>query len=62
MNAIMIPVTAFLTDRFTTRRLFLAAMIVFTVGTALAGWGPNFTVLLAGRLVQAAGAGILMRL
>ena len=62
MNAIMIPVTAFLTDRFTTRRLFLAAMIVFTVGTALAGWGPNFTVLLAGRLVQAAGAGILMPL
>ncbi len=62
VNAIMVPVTAFLTDRFTTRRLFLASMILFTCGTALAAWGPNFPVLLAGRLVQAGGAGILMPL
>ena len=62
VNAIMIPITAFLTDRFTTRRLFLVSMGIFTVGSALAGWGPNFAVLLIGRLVQAAGAGILMPL
>lgn len=62
VNAIMVPITAFLTDRFTTRRLFLASMALFTAGTALAAWGPNFPVLLAGRLVQAAGAGILMPL
>ena len=62
VNAIMVPITAFLTDRFTTRRLFLTSMILFTCGTALAAWGPNFPVLLGGRLVQAAGAGILMPL
>lgn len=62
VNAIMVPITAFLTDRFTTRRLFLVSMILFTCGTALAAWGPNFPVLLGGRLVQAAGAGILMPL
>ncbi|MDJ1649671.1 MULTISPECIES: MDR family MFS transporter [Gordonibacter] len=62
VNAIMIPITAFLTDRFTTKRLFLVSMVIFTVGSALAGWGPNFGVLLLGRLVQAAGAGILMPL
>ena len=62
VNAIMVPITAFLTDRFTTRRLFLASMVLFTAGTALAAWGPNFPVLLAGRLIQAAGAGILMPL
>lgn len=62
VNAIMIPVTAFMTDRFTTKRLFIAAMCVFTAGTVLAAWGPNFPVLLVGRLVQAAGAGILMPL
>lgn len=62
VNAIMIPITAFLTDRFTTKRLFLVSMVIFTVGSALAGWGPNFTMLLLGRLVQAAGAGILMPL
>ena len=62
VNAIMVPITAFLTDRFTTRRLFLASMVLFTAGTELAAWGPNFPVLLAGRLIQAAGAGILMPL
>ena len=62
VNAIMIPITAFLTDRFTTRRLFLISMVIFTAGSALAGWGPSFFVLLLGRLVQAAGAGILMPL
>lgn len=35
-------------------------MLIFTAGSALSGWGPNFPVLLAGRLLQAAGAGILM--
>lgn len=62
VNAIIIPITAFLTDRFTTRRLFLVSMVIFAAGSALAGWGPNFLVLLLGRLVQAAGAGILMPL
>ncbi len=60
VNAIMIPVTAYLQDRFSTRKLFLVSMAMFTVGSALAGYGHNFETLLAGRLVQAAGAGILM--
>ena len=62
VNAIMIPITAFLSDRFTTRRLFLVSMAIFTLGSALASWGINFEVLLLGRLVQAVGAGILMPL
>lgn len=62
VNAIMIPITAFLQERFTVRNLFIAAMGMFTLGSLLAGWGPMFAVLLIGRLVQAAGAGILMPL
>lgn len=62
VNAIMIPITAYLMDRFTTRRLFLVSMGIFAIGSFLAGWGPSFFVLLAGRLVQAAGAGILLPL
>ena len=49
-----------LQDRFSTRRLFLASMALFTLGSLLAGLGHTFAMLLAGRLVQAAGAGILM--
>ena len=62
VNAIMIPITAFLTDRFSMRSLFLVAIAVFTAGSALAGWGPNFPTILAGRLVQAAGEGVMMPL
>src|SRR5690625_6442492 len=33
VNGIMIPITAFLIERFTTRGLFLTAMGLFTIGT-----------------------------
>ncbi|MUK88861.1 DHA2 family efflux MFS transporter permease subunit [Ornithinibacillus sp. L9] len=62
VNGIMIPVTAFLIGRFTTRRLFLTAMGLFALGTLVAALSPNFTFLLMGRVLQAAGAGILMPL
>lgn len=60
VNAIMIPITAYLTDRYSTRRLFIVAMSIFTVGSLISGWGPSFSLVLIGRLVQACGAGILM--
>lgn len=60
VNAIMIPVTAFLIDRFPIRNLFLFSMSVFALGSLCAAWGPNFPVLFAGRIVQAIGAGVLM--
>ncbi|MEG0620702.1 MAG: MDR family MFS transporter [Raoultibacter sp.] len=60
VNAIMIPITAYFTDRFSTRNLFLVSMAIFTAGSVLAGWGPSFALLLLGRLIQAVGAGILM--
>ena len=62
VNAIMIPITAYLQDRFSTKRLFLFSMVLFAAGTLLCAWGPSFPLLLAGRLVQASGAGILMPL
>ncbi|WP_156288714.1 DHA2 family efflux MFS transporter permease subunit [Oceanobacillus salinisoli] len=62
VNGIMIPVTAFLIGKFTTRGLFLTAMILFTLGTLLAAISPGFSTLLIGRMLQASGAGILMPL
>ena len=49
-----------MTDRFSVKRLFTVSMVTFALGSLMAGWGPNFAVLLLGRLLQAAGAGILM--
>lgn len=42
VNGIMIPVSAFLLERFTTRQLFITAMSIFAVGTLVAGIAPNF--------------------
>jgi EmrB/QacA subfamily drug resistance transporter len=62
VNGVFIPITAYLMQRFTTRQLFLGAMFTFLAGSAISGIAPDFEVLLAGRLIQAAGAGVLMPL
>jgi len=62
VNGILIPISAYLIERFTTRRLFLIAVGLFTIGTVLGAVAHSFELLLAGRIVQAAGAGILMPL
>ncbi|MFD1451964.1 MULTISPECIES: DHA2 family efflux MFS transporter permease subunit [Oceanobacillus] len=62
VNGIMIPITAFLIGTFTTRTLFLTAMSLFTAGTLICGIAPEFLSLLTGRVLQAAGAGIMMPL
>jgi len=62
VNGVLVPVSAYLIDRFTTRKLFLAAVGLFTLGTIICAVAPNFEFVLTGRLIQAAGAGILMPL
>ena len=62
VNGIMIPVTAFLIQKFTTRTLFLTAMALFTVGTLVCALAPVYPVLLAGRVIQAAAGGMIMPL
>jgi len=59
---VLIPVTAYLIQRFTTRTLFLTAMGLFSVGTFVAAISPGFAVLLTGRMLQAAGTGLLFPL
>src|SRR5699024_5895624 len=62
VNGIMIPITAFLIDRFASRVLFLTAMGLFALGTFIAAIAPTFTVILLGRILQASRAGIMMPL
>ncbi|HLR63660.1 MAG TPA: MDR family MFS transporter [Lentibacillus sp.] len=62
VNGIMIPITALLINRFTTRGLFLTAMGLFGAGTIICAFAPNFPLLMVGRIVQASGAGIIMPL
>src|SRR5699024_3343875 len=54
-NGVMIPISAFLIDRFTTRGLFLTAIGLFGAGTLIAALAPVYPVLLLGRVIQASG-------
>lgn len=60
--AVVIPTTGFILQRFTTRQVFIAAMIAFSVGTLVCLIAPGFPILLVGRVIQAAGTGIMMPL
>lgn len=62
MIGIAVPITAFLMQRFTTRQLFLSAMTLFTAGTFLAGIAPVFPLVLAGRIIQGSGTGLILPL
>lgn len=62
VNGIMIPVTAFLIQRFSTRAMFMTAMGLFIVGTIVAAAAPVYLVLLVGRVLQAAAGGMIMPL
>ncbi|HHU67659.1 MDR family MFS transporter, partial [Corynebacterium sp.] len=60
--AVVIPATGWILQRFTTKQVFLTAVSSFLVGTLVAAAAPTFTVLLAGRIVQAVGTSLIMPL
>lgn len=62
VNGILIPITAYLMKRFSTRQLFISSMLFLLVGSIICAVAGNFGLLLVGRMVQAAGAGIIMPL
>ncbi|MEK4060662.1 MULTISPECIES: DHA2 family efflux MFS transporter permease subunit [unclassified Paenibacillus] len=62
VNGVLIPITAYLMQRFTTRELFQTSMFIFLAGTIVSALATSFPVLLTGRMIQAAGAGIIMPL
>ncbi|OZG66556.1 MFS transporter [Bifidobacterium eulemuris] len=56
---VMVPLTAFLTRRFSTRQIVIASMAVFTIGSLLAWLGSSFVLVLLGRLLEAVGTGVM---
>lgn len=60
VEAVVVPLSAFFIGKFSTRKLFIGGISLFTVGTLLAAWAPLFPVLLVGRVFQAFAAGVMM--
>lgn len=58
MMGITIPITGFLLQRFDSRKLYLSAILIFSIGTVLCLFATNFWMILAGRLIQGSGVGI----
>ena len=57
--SIVMPITGWLQRRFTPRSLFLTAAGSILTGALIAALAPTYPVLLAGRLVQGMGTGIV---
>jgi DHA2 family lincomycin resistance protein-like MFS transporter len=58
--AVLIPASALLVQWFTTRQMFLGAMILFSIGTLVCAVAPQFSFLLGGRIIQAFGTGLML--
>ncbi len=57
---VTMPVAGRLADLYGARRLFLWALVIFTLGSFLAGAAPSLELLIVARLVQAVGGGALV--
>jgi len=60
VEAIVIPLNAFLLGRFSVRKLFGGAFVLFTAGSLMASLAPSFGLLLLARIVQALATGVAM--
>lgn len=56
VSGVLVPASAFFITRFKNRHIFIVSMALFLLGTVMAAFAPSFGILLAGRMVQAAGA------
>lgn len=62
VNDILIPITAYLFNKYSYRKLFLVALVLFTIGSLICAISMNFPIMMVGRVLQAIGAGVLMPL
>ncbi|RZI74657.1 MAG: DHA2 family efflux MFS transporter permease subunit [Variovorax sp.] len=61
-NAIAVPLTGFMTQRFGQVRLFMASVILFMITSLLCGLAPNMTTLILFRALQGFVAGPMIPL
>ncbi len=60
VTAVMVPVTAFLYQSIPTKKLYTGAMLIILAGTAGCFLSLSFPALLAFRMIQAVGTGMMI--
>jgi EmrB/QacA subfamily drug resistance transporter len=58
--AMLIPISGWITDRFGTRKTFITAVFVFTLGSLFCALASTLNQLVIARLVQGAGGAMLL--
>ncbi|MBF7081794.1 DHA2 family efflux MFS transporter permease subunit [Desulfallas sp. Bu1-1] len=59
-SGVIIPVTGFLGDRFGTRRIFVVSLAAFTTASLLCSIAWNINTMIAFRVIQGIGGGMMM--
>ena len=62
IQGVMTPLTGFFSDRFGSKRFYIVALIIFTVGSALCGIAWSLPVLIFFRVLQGLGGAFLLPL
>lgn len=57
--AVFMPLSAYLADRFGAKRIFIIALLMFTLGSGLCGLANSFQMLVAMRVVQGLGGAMM---
>lgn len=56
------PLSGFLADRFSMKRVYVTGLVLFVVGSFLCGVAPSLNFLIAARVLQGVGGGIALPL
>ena len=57
---VMIPLSAYISRRFTARTIFFFSLIIFLLGSVICYFSTSLIVLIIGRILQGIGNGIIM--
>nr|AOT82984.1 hypothetical protein [uncultured bacterium] len=57
--AIFIPISGFLADKYGTRRIFLTAIVIFSIGSLLCAASPTLDFLIGSRVIQGIGGAMM---
>ncbi len=57
--AVFMPVSGFFADKFGTRRVFISALILFSIGSLFCSLSQNLTQLVISRMIQGVGGSLM---
>lgn len=57
---IAVPVAGWLVDHFSGKKIYLTALLVFLIGSIVSGISTDINMLIVGRIIQGAGAGVII--